>query len=93
MIRGKLALIPAMSSSRPAWLPTNTNPSWMRIGNRTSSGTETHAPSPPAATTHAAAIATAAPPSTTIAIPSRSKRRAARAIAPDTTNPAAPIAM
>ena len=54
MIRGKLALIPAMSSSRPACPPMNTNPSWIRIGNSTSSGADTHAPSPPAATSHAA---------------------------------------
>ena len=92
MILGKLALIPAMSSSRPACPPMNTKPSWIRIGNRTSSGTDTHAP-PALATSHETPIATAAAPSTTSAMPRRSKRWAVRAIAPETAIPAAPIAM
>ncbi len=53
MIRGKLALIPAMSRSRPPCPPMNTKPSWIRIGNSTSSGTDTHAASPPTAMTQA----------------------------------------
>ena len=69
MIRGKLALMPAMSRIRPAWPPMNTNPSWMRIGNRTSSGTETQGADPSRATTQAMPIPTAAPPSTVTASP------------------------
>ena len=93
MMRGKLRLIPEMSSSRPAWAPMNTNPSWIRIGNSTSSGADTHAPSPPAATSHAAAMRAAAPPSTATAIRTRSNRCALRATAPETANPTTPIAM
>ena len=47
MILGKLALIPAMSRNRPACPPMNTKPSWIRIGNRTSSATDTQAPRRP----------------------------------------------
>ncbi len=93
MIRGNDALIPAMSRSRPPWAPMNTKPSWMRIGKSTRSGAETHAPSPPDAMTQAAPIATAAPPRTTRAMRRWSTVRAVRATAPDTTMPAAPIAM
>ena len=74
MIRGKLALIPAMSRIRPACPPMNTKPSWMRIGNRTSSGTDTQAPPPPAAIAQATPNRTAAPPRTMTAIRTMSKR-------------------
>ena len=93
MIRGKLALMPAMSRIRPACPPMNTKPSWMRIGNRTRSGTDTHGADPPRATTQAMPIPTAAPPSTTTASPTRSNRAAVRATAPDTAIPATPITM
>ena len=91
MILGKLALIPAMSSSRPACPPMNTKPSWIRIGNKTNSGTDTHE-APARATTHETPRPAAAAPRTTSAMPRRSKRWAVRATAPETAIPAAPIA-
>ena len=64
MILGKLALIPAMSSSRPACPPMNTKPSWIRIGNRTRSGTDTQRGRRPGRRPRRAPIPAAAAPST-----------------------------
>ena len=91
MMRGNLALMPAMSRIRPACAPTNTKPSWMSTGNSTSSGPDTQAPPPPRVATHAANSRTAVAPRTTTAMRTRSKRRALRATAAETAAPAAPM--
>ena len=94
MIRGKLALMPAMSRIRPPAPPMNTKPSWMRTGNSTSRGADTHAARPPTATTQA-------PRRTTTARRGARRRRCARgrsgwalrAIARGHRAPAAPMTM
>ena len=93
MMRGIVALMPAMSRTRPACIPTKTNPSSMRIAKTTSRGPETHAPPPPPATSQAAAKVAVIAPRTATATGTRSNRRDAAAIPADTATPAPPTTM